>query len=125
MVLDVGKGMVERSIQAGLDFHKTMLGLTATFTTLMATALGVSSVLLHFPARLAVVGPIAVMLASSVVFAFGYSPVLSSFSLDFVDEIETAYRRIIKRRQWLATIGTILFAIAIIWMILGVLLLPP
>jgi hypothetical protein len=124
-ILEIGKQMVERSGRGAVDFHKTMLGLAATFTAAMVTFFGFGSTALKlgFVERIAFAGPIVTMLASTLVFAFGYFPSFWHISFDFLDEIEATHNRSIERRKHLAIVGMFLFAVAVIWAIVDVLFL--
>jgi magnesium-transporting ATPase (P-type) len=78
LLTEWAKSLVSSSIAVSADFHKTMLGLTATFTTLMAGTIGLL-ILGKTGADLSIsrwrlIIPTLLMLLSSITFCAGYYP---------------------------------------------------
>ena len=58
--------------------------------------------------------PVTLFLAASLIFTRGYFPVMKSFSLDIIDEIEFVRSQTIRKRYILIRVGMTLFLIAIL-----------
>lgn len=127
-LLEFGQDLVKDSVTLSIEFHKTMLGLTATFATLMASAFailvaGSEEQHLGSSQRAFLVAPVFLMLASSVCFALGYYPRRVTLRLQVLDTIEEARDTLLRRRQFLALSGISLFVLAICCLLVGILLL--
>lgn len=128
VLLDFGKDLIKLSVTQSVEFHKTMLGLTATFTTLMASifgilAFGVKDQQLGSFQRIFLVIPVILMLLSSTCFAFGYYPRIVKVNLRVLNSIEKARDKLIKTRKMFALCGIVLFNLAILSLLVGVIYL--
>jgi hypothetical protein len=127
VLLEFGRKLIFDSIALATEFNKTMLGLTATFTTLMASlfsllAFGLKDVQLNSFQRLILAIPVILMLMSSVSFALGFLPQPENVNLSIINTIEAARNRLLQSKRNFAFIGTGLFCLSIILLISGVLL---
>ncbi len=130
-LLDFGKRLLERSVEEGVQFHRTMLGLSATFTTLMTLVLG--STLAIAPAggrpsaaqAAALALPVCLMLLASVCFALGYYPRRCRMQLSVARSIEEVRSRLIRLRYRWAVVGVTLFVLSILSALAEVVLLRP
>jgi len=126
-LIEFGKNLVKDSVSQSVEFNKTMLGLTATFVTLMASSFG----LLAFGSkdkqldnfqRVFLVIPVLFMLFSSLCFALGYYPRQVKLKLQVLNTIESARDNLLRtRRNWAFT-GILFFALSIFTLIVGIIL---
>jgi hypothetical protein len=126
LLLDFGKDLVKNSISQSLDFHKTMLGLTATFATLMASAFGIlvvgtSEKQLDNLQRFFLSVPVFIMLMSSVAFVLGYYPRYTSVQLRHLDRIRHTRNKLVRIRARAALSGVALFVLSIVSLLVGIL----
>lgn len=118
-LLDYGKQLILKSAETSLDFHKTMLASSATFGTLITTLtpiliFGVKDAAIPLSEGWIVVLPQLAMLASAIVFALGYFPGHDEISVDVVQDIKNARKKVIRRRRVLAKWGLGLFCLALL-----------
>lgn len=78
-LLEFGKDLFRDSLAQSVEFHKTMLGLTATFATLMASVFSVlvfgsTNQQINKSERVFLIIPVLFMLLSGICFALGYYP---------------------------------------------------
>jgi hypothetical protein len=128
VLLDLGKQMFKDSIAQSVEFNKTMLGLTATFATLMASsfgilAFGMKDKQLDTFQRVFLVVPVVVMLSASVCFALGYYPRDVEVRLRVLNTIEAARTTLLRQRATWARRGIALFILAIVALLGGIVLL--
>ncbi|MCI1146518.1 hypothetical protein MOP98_12595 [Stenotrophomonas maltophilia] len=118
-LLEYGRQLILKSADTALDFHKTMLGVSATFGTLVASLLpilmwGDKDAKIPDAGGMIMIAPLLMMLASSVVFAWGYYPRYSSLSINVIDEIKLARESVIASRKVMAAVGLGLFSASLI-----------
>jgi hypothetical protein len=113
-LIEYSKQLVAKSIETSLDFHKTMLGVSATFGSAITTLVPVliwgdkDAKWPSGPGWLIVV-PALLMLLSAVCFALGYYPQHSQLKLNDLDAVRSSRETLLRRRAFLATIGLGLF----------------
>lgn len=113
-LIEYSKQLVAKSIETSLDFHKTMLGVSATFGSAITTLVPVliwgdkDAKLPSGPGWLIVV-PALLMLLSSVCFALGYYPQHSQLNLNDLHAVRDSRETLLHRRAYLAAIGLGLF----------------
>jgi hypothetical protein len=119
---DAGKAILVETIEVGRDFCRYMIGIATgaipTYLALVGFALGSHRRLGALSSALLLVAP-AIFLLAGGIFAIGYLPVRTTFSLDLPEEIERARTQIIARRRRCAGIGFALFLIAVLVAIAG------
>lgn len=116
---EYGKQLILKSADTALDFHKTMLGISATFGTLVSALLpilmwGSKDAAIPESGGLLLITPLLLMLASSVVFAWGYYPRHSSLNINVVAEVKKARESVITSRKVLAIVGLGLFSASLL-----------
>ena len=124
-LLDFGKNLVKDSVAQSVEFHKTMLGLTATFATLMASAFGILAFgskdkPLDAFQRVFLVIPVLLMLLSSICFALGYYPRHMKIKLRVLNTIEKARDELLQARGIWAFCGILLFTLAILSLLIDI-----
>lgn len=121
-LLDYGKTALVQSVANGIDFHKTMLGISATFGTLL-TALpsilvwGDKDVKIPNAEGWLLAIPMLLMLLSSIVFAMGYYPRSASLNPNVVESIAAVRDRGLTSRRRLAGVGLGLFVSSLLLML--------
>ncbi|MET0396979.1 MAG: hypothetical protein ABW277_09175 [Longimicrobiaceae bacterium] len=115
ILLKYGEALVLSSTAQAVDFHKTMLTLTATFATLIASAAGLviwgdSDYKPGLFERLFLAVPVILMLLSSICFASGFFPRYKEIYLSSPTSIENALGSLMSSRRWWAVGGFLLFA---------------
>lgn len=119
-IYEAGKTMLIDSIKTGRDFCQFMI---TTSTGAIPVYLAIIAFLLPKDYSLGIfmgiviAGPAVLFLLAALIFAYGYFPTGDYFSLDIIEEIEVARNRNIDRRRKLATVGFVIFAIAILYAI--------
>jgi len=114
---EAGKKLLTESITVGRDFCKSMISIN---TGAIPIYLGILVFLLPEDYLLGVVRgmiiiiPPLLYLLATIIFAFGYLPRTSEFSLDIVDEIAEERQLAITRMKWLIYVGFSCFSIATI-----------
>jgi hypothetical protein len=126
VMLEFGKKLIFDSIILATEFNKTMLGLTATFATLMASffsllAFGSMDYQLDNFQRVFLAVPVILMLFSSICFSFGFLPQPINMNLNIINSIEEARNRLIRTKKNFAISGIILFCLSIILLICEIL----
>jgi hypothetical protein len=126
-LLDVGKDLIKESVNQSREFHKTMLGLTATFSTLMASffvilAIGVTNTPLKLDTiqRIFLIVPVFLMLISSLFFALGYYPRSTNIAIEDLTEVAIIVENVLKNRKLFALLGLLSFILAIILLLGGI-----
>ena len=124
-LIDFGKDLVKDSVTQSVEFNKTMLGLTATFATLMAASFGILAFgskdqPLDSFQRAFLVVPVLFMLMSSVCFAIGYYPRHVKLRLRVINTIEEARDRLLRTRRNWAFGGILFFILSIAMLIVGI-----
>jgi len=119
---EFAKELHKQSIETAVEFHKTMLGLTATFATLMSSAfavvvLGIKDKQLDLFQKQTLAIPIVLMLLSSVCFALGYHPRKVHFQMKYLDTVRQARKKLIGTRRFYAILGTLLFVASILLLV--------
>jgi hypothetical protein len=118
-LLECGKQMMLKSAETALDFHKTMLGVSATFGTLVTSLTpilvwGDKDAKLPMSAGWLLIIPPIMMCLSSIVFACGYYPRHTVLNVNVIEEIREAREDVIRTRRRLAGIGLGLFVAALL-----------
>lgn len=118
-IIDYGKQVLLKSSETAIDFHKTMLGVSATFGTLITTVTpiliwGNKDSNIPLPEGWFLILPPLLMILSAVAFSFGYYPRYVQFNPNVVDEIRKVREEIIKSRRTLAIIGLSLFCTSLL-----------
>lgn len=114
-VYEAGKKILVDSVEVGRDFCKFMIGVCTGAIPIYLTLVGLSAGRDFRPSLgqgLLLLVPATGFLAAAGVFAAGYFPVTSSFSLEVVDEIESARASIVNRRYERARLGFYVFLAA-------------
>jgi len=129
-LLEYGKQILLKSSDTAIDFHKTMLQISATFGTLITTITpilvwGDKDAKIPMPEGWLLILPVFLMLLSSIAFAIGYYPRYIQFNPNIVEEIKKVRERINKVRSLLAGVGLGLFCAALISLICIILWLRP
>lgn len=124
-LFELGKNLFQESLSLIIRFNKTMLGLTATFVTFMASSFGIltlgsKNLQLNFNQKLALTIPVTLMLFSSACFMFGYLPRQVKFDLHILDSIKLARMDLLNTRKRWTYLGIIFFILAIFSLITGV-----
>jgi len=121
-LLEYGKQVVLKSVETGLDFHKTMLGVSATFGTLITTLTpvliwGSKDVKIPMPEGWLLLVPPLLMLLSAVTFAIGYYPRYKQFNPNLPNDIRVVREGMLASRERLAAIGLSLFCASLLLLI--------
>lgn len=116
---EYGRQILLKSVETALDFHKTMLGISATFGTLVAALIptlvwGDKDAVIPEAEGWLFVVPLLLMLLSSVTFAFGYYPRYASISINVIEDIQAAREETISSRKLLAGVGLGLFSASLL-----------
>jgi hypothetical protein len=124
ILFEFAKESIKNSVSQSIEFNKTMLSLTATFATLMATIFGLvgtgSTVLiLNLPLRSSLGFSVLLMLLSSICFAIGYYPQPIKINPHIVSTIKiTRDKLILSRRRW-SFFGIVFFCNSILALLVG------
>lgn len=118
-LLEYGKQIMLKSSETATDFHKTMLGVSATFGTMITTVTpvliwGDKDAIIPMPEGWLLIVPSLLMLLSTVAFALGYYPRYLKFNPNVVDDVRRVRDRIIATRSMLAGVGIGLFCSALL-----------
>lgn len=118
-LLEYSKQVVIKSLDNSIDFHKTMLGVSATFGTLTTTLIPILSwgdkdAKIPLPEGWFLLAPSVLMLLSAVCFAIGYFPRSSQLNPNDIAEVKSFRERALTARRRLATIGVIFFSLSIL-----------
>jgi hypothetical protein len=125
-LLEFSKQVLIKSTETSLDFHKTMLGISATFGTLITTVApiliwGDKDAKIPMPAGWLLLIPSMLMLLSAIVFALGYYPRYRQFNPNLINEIRLIRENAIKTRKILAGVGLGLFCSSLLllsWLVI-------
>lgn len=113
---EAGKSLLVDSVKTGREFCKFMIGVATgaipTYLGLLKFALNGGPRRFGAPESLYLIPP-TLFLVAAIVFVIGFFPKRSNFSLDVVEEIEEERRKIVTRRQRLATAGFTLFVVGV------------
>jgi hypothetical protein len=119
---EAGKTLLVESVEVGRDFCKSMIGVATgaipVYLALVGLVVGEKFRPGFYEGLLLALAP-AAFLVAAVVFAFGYFPSTSVFSLDVPEEIERARATTISRRKKLALVGFGTLVLAIVLSIAG------
>lgn len=118
-LLEYGRQLMLKSVERAIEFHKTMLGVSATFGTLVTSlapllAWGDRNAKLPTADGWLLIIPPILMILSSAVFAFGYYPRPKEMRINVIEDIRDARDAEILWRKRLAGIGLGLFSIALL-----------
>ncbi len=114
--------VVIKSPETALDFHKTMLGISATFGTYITTLvpifiLGDKDMKIPSATGWPLLIPSIMMLTSSVCFAIGYYPRNAQINPNDIGAVRKARDSVINQRKYLAVGGLASFCFALILMV--------
>lgn len=129
-LLEYGKQAAIKSIDVSAEFHKTMLGVSATFGALITSLPPLliwgknDSVIRHDQGWWLLI-PIFLMLLSSGFFALGYFPSYKRMNINIVAEIERARSDLLRWRSRLGVAGISSFALSLSSVVLLVVALRP
>jgi hypothetical protein len=118
-LIDYAKQVVIKSVETALDFHKTMLGISATFGASITTLVPIliwgdkDAKIPSGTAQWLLLVPSILMLLSSVCFAFGYYPRHTDLNPNDLASIREAREHVINQRKCLAAFGLGLFWFAL------------
>lgn len=117
--MEYGKQLLLKSTETALDFHKTMLGISATFGTLVAALIpvlvwGDKEAKVPMAEGWLLILPLLLMLLSSVVFAWGYYPRHATININVIEDIKAAREKVITSRKVLAGVGLGLFSASLL-----------
>ncbi|MEB1661099.1 hypothetical protein VDR28_21945 [Xanthomonas campestris pv. campestris] len=118
-LVEYGKQLLLKSTETALDFHKTMLGISATFGTLVAALIpvlvwGDKEAKVTMAEGWLLILPLLLMLLSSVVFAWGYYPRHATININVIEDIKAAREKVITSRKVLAGVGLGLFSASLL-----------
>ncbi|RFF42405.1 hypothetical protein D0A38_16615 [Xanthomonas campestris pv. incanae] len=118
-LVEYGKQLLLKSTETALDFHKTMLGISATFGTLVAALIpvlvwGDKEAKVPMAEGWLLILPLLLMLLSSVVFAWGYYPRHATININVIEDIKAAREKVITSRKVLAGVGLGLFSASLL-----------
>ena len=119
-VYEAGKKMLTDSIDVGRDFCKTMITISTGAIPIYISILKLIGVQkigdISFTTAfgLLATSPCLLFLVASIVYILGYFPGRGEFSLDIIQEIDAARRRIIQRRMRLIILATVLFSLSVV-----------
>jgi hypothetical protein len=121
-LLEYGKTALVQSVANGIEFHKTMLGISATFGTLLTTlppvlVWGDKDMKIPIAEGWLLAVPMLLMLLSSITFAMGYYPRSSILNPNVIESIAEVRARGLNARRRLAGIGLGLFVSALLLML--------
>jgi len=117
-LVQAAQQLVQKTPERLADFHKTMLGATATFGTAIASLaptlfLG-KEAKVPLPDGWALLLAPLLMLMSTLVFATGYLPRRAQLDLGDSTQLAVELERQAKIGRWLAVAGLFLFAVAVL-----------
>lgn len=121
-LIEYSKQLVSKSVETSLDFHKTMLGVSATFGSAITTLVPIlvwgdkDAKIPTGPGWLVLV-PALLMLLSSICFALGYYPRHSKLNINDIDEVRRDRDSLLSRRAFLASVGLLLFCGALLMLV--------
>lgn len=121
-LLEYGKTALVQSVANGIEFHKTMLGISATFGTLLTVlpsilVWGDKDVKIPNAEGWLLAVPMLLMLSSSITFAMGYYPRSSALNPNVIESIATVRDSGLRSRRHLAGVGLGLFVSALLLML--------
>lgn len=129
-ILEYGRRLVLESPATGLDFHRSMLAVSATFGSLLTT---LAPLLIGLEAEVAfgsaegwlLVLPLGLMLVSSVVFAVGSLPSHAEVNINIVEEVSNERKRVLRLRRRLAGLGMLVFSASLLLTVVLALAMGP
>ena len=121
-LIEYGKQLVSKSVDTSLDFHKTMLGVSATFGSAITTLVpilvwGDKDIKIPAGPGWLILVPALLMILSSITFALGYYPRHSNLNINEIEQVRTDRERLLSRRAFLAAIGLGLFCASLLLLV--------
>lgn len=114
---DVGKELIRQSLTVGRDYCKLMITTSLSAIPIFLSIIAFSipdNTALDISTKIYLIIPVTLFLAASLIFTWGYFPVMESFSLEIIDEIEFVRSKTIRKRHILIRVGVAMFLIAIL-----------
>jgi len=114
---DVGRELIRQSLTVGRDYCRFMITTSLSAIPIYLAIIAFSipdNTALDISTKIYLIIPVTLFLAASLIFTRGYFPVMKSFSLDIIDEIEFVRSQTIRKRYILIRVGMTLFLIAIL-----------
>jgi hypothetical protein len=116
---DYTRQVIVNSLDNAIEFHKTMLGVSATFGTLTTTLIPILSwgnkdARIPLPEGWFLLAPPAFMLASAICFALGYFPRSAQLKANLLEDVGEFRAEALAARRRLAVIGLSLFCCSIL-----------
>lgn len=113
-LIEYSKQLVFKSVETSLDFHKTMLSVSATFGSAITTLVpiliwGDKDAKIPVGEGWLLVVPALLMLLSSICFAFGYYPRHTELNINDIKAVRLDRESLLSRRAFLASVGLLLF----------------
>lgn len=116
---EYSKTLVIKSLDNSIDFHKTMLGVSATFGTLTTTLIPILSwgdkdATIPLPEGWFLLAPPIMMLLSAVCFALGFFPRSGQVNPNELTSVDDFRTKALRSRRRLATAGMVLFSLSVL-----------
>lgn len=117
-LIEYGQASISESTRLAAEFHKTMLGISATFTSLMCGGLtllllGTKTAELSGNQKAGLAVSVTLMLGSSVCFALGFYPKLIYIQANSLMSLRRSRDKILKSRRTSALTGMVMFCMSI------------
>lgn len=117
VLYDTGKELIRQSLTVGRNYCRfmitTSLSAIPIFLSLIAFTIP-DQTTLDTSTKICLIIPVILFLTASLVFTWGYFPVVESFSLDIIEEIEAVRSKTIRKRYVLTRFGIALFLVAVL-----------
>jgi hypothetical protein len=115
---DVGRELILQSLSVGRDYCRFMITTSLSsipiyFSILTFNLQGQQA--LDTSNKIFLMSPVLLFLIAALVFTLGFLPAVSNFSLDVIEQIETARSLTIRKRNTLIRIGVAFFISAVLF----------
>lgn len=125
-LIEYRKQIILKSHEYAVEFHKTMIGVSATLGTTITTLVPIliwGDKDIKIPALVSwpLIFPPILMVISTVLFALGYYPHREDMKINDIDSVRAARDNLMKYRRNLAIFGLLAFNSSLILMVLLVL----
>jgi hypothetical protein len=121
-LIEYAKQLITKSVETSLEFHKTMLSVSATFGSAITTLVPIliwgdkDAKLPTGPGWLILV-PALLMLISSVCFALGYYPRHSKLNVNDLSAVRAEKDNLLRKRAFLGAIGLGVFCASLLLLV--------